>query len=83
MNDLTEKYRSVFGTEMGREVLVDILTMTHFGETLNADNPHRVMEYNVGVAIMAKMGIFSPGTKMQVVRALASVVPNQNKIKEE
>jgi hypothetical protein len=79
VNELTEKYRHVFCSGVGLEVLADILTMTHFGETLDLSNPHRIAEHNIGVAILAKMGVFSPGTKMDVIRALAAVVPNNDK----
>lgn len=75
MSDLSDKYRKVFGDPIGREVLADILTMTHFGETLNPDNPVKVSEYNVGIAILAKMGVFSAGTRPDVVNALAAISP--------
>jgi len=70
------KYRAAFGGPIGQEVLADILTMTHFGETLNPDNPVQVAEYNVGVSILAKMGVFSFDTKGDVIKALQSVAPN-------
>ena len=47
--ELTEKYRKVFGSPIGQDVLADILTMTHFGETLDAGNLHRVAEHNLGI----------------------------------
>ena len=40
-------------------MLGDILTTTHFGETLNPENPVQVAEYNVGLAIAFKAGVFS------------------------
>jgi hypothetical protein len=75
MNELMEKYRLVFGSPVGQEVLADILTMTHFGCTLNPDNKAQVAEHNIGIAILAEMGIFSRETKMDVIRALQGVVP--------
>ena len=78
-NELMAKYRLVFGNPIGQEVLSDILTMTHFGQTLNPDNPANVAEHNVGVAILANMGVFSRDTKMDVIRALSAVVPNNDK----
>ena len=77
MNELTAKYRMVFGNSMGQEVLVDIMTMTHFGQTLNADNPQQIGEYNVGMAIMAKMGVFSRETKGDVIKALSVITPKE------
>lgn len=76
MTDLTAKYRAVFGNVMGQEVLADILSMTHFGNTLNPDNPAQIAEHNVGIAILAKMGVFSKETKRDVVKALAAIIPH-------
>ena len=75
MNELTEKYQLIFNSPIGQEVLADILTMTHFGETLNSANPQQIGEANVGVAILAKMGIFAQGTKLNVLRALLAITP--------
>jgi len=47
--------------------------MTHFGETLDPDNKVRVAEYNVGIAILARMGVFAHDTKTDVMNALMSV----------
>lgn len=79
MTELTAKYRQVFKNQIGKDVLADILKMTHFGATLNSANPQQIGEYNVGIAILAKMGILSPETKEDVIRALQTVTP---KIKE-
>ena len=56
---MCRRYRNVFGSPEGRAVLGDILTTTHFGETLNPENPVQVAEYNVGLAIAFKAGVFS------------------------
>jgi hypothetical protein len=77
MTELTAKYRMVFGNSMGQEVLADILSMTHFGGMLNADNPQQIGEYNVGMAIMAKMGVFSRETKRDVIKALSVISPKE------
>ena len=71
------KYRSIFGSPMGREVLADILTECHFGSTLNPDNPAQVAEHNIGVMILAKCGIFGPGTRVNVINALCNIIPRQ------
>lgn len=75
MNELAEKYQLIFNSPIGQEVLADILTMTHFGETLNGDNPHQIGQYNIGVTILARMGIFAQGTKLNVLRALLAITP--------
>ena len=76
MNELTAKYRAVFvDNPVGAEVLADILTMTHFGEMLDAGNSHRTGEYNVGIGILAKIGVFSGDTRADVIRALTRIVP--------
>ncbi|MDD2657202.1 MAG: hypothetical protein PHD04_00890 [Candidatus Pacebacteria bacterium] len=77
MKELTAKYRITFGNPIGMEVLADFLDTTHFGVTLNPDNPVQIAEYNVGVATMAKLGIFSSGTKEAVIRALMAIVPSE------
>ena len=76
--ELMDKYRAVFlQSPMGLEVFGDIIHFCHFGRTLNPENLVQVSEYNVGATILAKCGIFSPGTLPDVVKALASVVPEK------
>lgn len=73
---ITAKYRSLFlrGT-LGKDVLADILTLCHFGCTLDPDNRVQVSEYNVGIAILHRCGIFGEDTLEQVIRHLGKVVP--------
>jgi len=72
--ELIYKYRTVFLSPIGLEVLGDILIgMCHFGQTL--DNEHQMDEYNIGVGILAKIGAFSEGTRFDVLSAIASVTP--------
>ena len=74
------KYRAVFITSsLGKDVLADILQLCHFGSTLDPDNQVQVSEYNVGVAILNRCGIFAEDTLEDVIRALASVVPLDKK----
>jgi hypothetical protein len=76
MDDMTAKYRELFlKTNLGREVLADILQMCHFGETLDPENMVRVSEYNVGVAVLHKCGILAEDTLEDVTRALANITP--------
>jgi len=79
---LQGKYRHVFINEIGLEVLADILHECHFGDTMHPDNNMRLGEYNIGVTILGKMGIFSEFTLKQVVNALSSVVPPKPKEEE-
>ena len=73
-----EKYRKTFTESvMTEEVLGDILTICHFGSTLDPDNPAQIGEYNVGVTILAKMGVFSKGTLGEVVKVLTNVIPEK------
>lgn len=79
MTELTAKYRSLFlnsGT-IGQDVLGDIMSMAHFGCTLNADNPQQIGEYNVGVAILAKLGVFSRENKTEVIKVLGTITPKE------
>lgn len=50
-------YQYVFGsTDMGREVLADILRTCHYGASLQPENAAQIGEYNVGVMIVARCG---------------------------
>ena len=73
---ITAKYRATLITSaLGKDVLADILKLCHFGCTLDPDNKVQVSEYNVGVAILHRCGIFAEDTLEDVIRALAGVVP--------
>ena len=77
IDPLQGKYRHIFINPLGIDVLSDILSMCHFGCTLDPENKVQISEYNVGVAILAKCGIFSDETFGQVVDALCSVIPQK------
>lgn len=57
-DEVQQHYRNVFGTSEGRHVLGDILTLGHFGETLNPNDPIQVAEYNFAVVIARMAGAF-------------------------
>jgi hypothetical protein len=57
--DMQQRYKNVFGTAEGRIVLGDILTLGHFGKTLNADDPVRLGEYSLAVIIAEHAGAFN------------------------
>lgn len=56
--EMQQRYRNVFGTDEGRLVLGDILTMGHFGEMLNPADPVQVAEHNAAVLIARTAGAF-------------------------
>lgn len=58
--EMQQRYKNVFGTEQGRKVLGDILTMGHFGETLSHDDPKRVIEYSFAMTIARMAGALDP-----------------------
>jgi hypothetical protein len=71
---LKTKYRFLFTSDMGIEVLADILcNFCHFGYAL--ENPEEVAQYNVGVYIMGRLGIFEKGEEQDIVRALLNTIP--------
>ena len=58
--EMQQRYRNVFDTGEGRIVLGDILTLGHFGETLNPTDPIAVAEYNAAIVIARMAGAFDP-----------------------
>lgn len=58
VRDLQQRYKNVFGTVEGAKVLGDILTLGHFGETLNPTDLCAVGEHNVVVTIARMAGAF-------------------------
>lgn len=82
MENRLEKYRLVFmGSEIGLEVLGDILGDCHFGESLATEV--EMNEHNVGVAILNKCGVFGENTLSQVLNAFTAVSPKQEEEKDE
>ncbi len=78
------KYRLTFNQNpITKEVLGDILNICHFGCTLDPGNPAQIGEYNVGVTILAKMGVFSKGTLNEVIEALTNIIPEKEGKKNE
>ncbi len=76
-NEMEGKYRMVFSSSVGREVLADILTMCHLMEVPDASNSHRCGEQGIGILILAKCGILGPDTKLDVINALLNVIPKR------
>lgn len=83
VDEIRAKYRQVFlHSQLGKDVLADILKLCKFGCSLDPENLVQVSEYNVGVAILHRLGILAEDTLEDVVRALASIVPLE-KTKED
>ena len=60
IREMTQRYKNVFGSEEGRLVLGDILTLCNFGETLDPNDPVKVAEYNLGITILRMAGVLDP-----------------------
>jgi len=54
--EMQQRYKNVFGTAEGKIVLGDILTLGHFGETLNPADVVAVAEYNAAIVIARMAG---------------------------
>lgn len=83
MKDRQDKYRAVFLSPMGREVLGDILMECEFGCCLTPTDPGQIGKYNVAVLILAKLGIFGKGTLPQVLEAFTAVMPEKEQENEQ
>jgi hypothetical protein len=68
--EIKDKYRALFSSGIGVEVLADFLALCHFGSTLDADNKMQVAEYNVGIALLARCGVLQADNFESVIRAL-------------
>lgn len=60
MPELEQRFKNVFGSAEGRAVLGHILTLGHFGVTLDADNRDQVAEYNFAIVIATMAGALEP-----------------------
>lgn len=73
---LEEIYKYIFSSDMGLEVLGDVLiNFCHFGCFLG--NPDEVAQYNVGVQILSRLGAFSKGNTEKVIKGLINSLPNK------
>lgn len=82
-DELSQKYRHVFTSPIGKEVLTDILATCHFGETLDPDNKVQIAEYNVGVYILFQCGVFGPDRGTEVINALINSLTSSKKKEEK
>lgn len=56
--EMQRRYKNVFGTAEGKIVLGDILTMGHFGETLNPTDAVAMTENTFAIVIARMAGAF-------------------------
>lgn len=75
MNSKIEaKYRSLFLTELGQEVLTDILVeFCYQGQYHEAGSAEQDGAYNVGLKIMSRMGLLVDDKTL--VRGMLSAIP--------
>lgn len=71
--EIKDKYRALFGSGIGIEVLADLLALCHFGGSLDPDNKVMVAEYNVGVMVLARCGVLQSDNFEGVISALLGV----------
>jgi len=81
--DLHTKYQLILAsTDAGIDVLCDILVnFCNFGQYLQTQK--EVDEYNVGISILSRLGIVSPGNEKRLVRLLVGMMPQPIRSKEE
>jgi hypothetical protein len=69
------KYRSVFCSEIGEEVLNDILWEAGHGRSIGYMTDVQRGAYDLGTTILNKMGIYIGTTRREVTNALLNVSP--------
>lgn len=74
--DIRAKYRELFTSILGRQVLADILESCYFGSVLDP-NTTQVMWYNSAIRILQECGMIGPGLYDQVADVLCHVVPKE------
>jgi hypothetical protein len=70
---LRDKYRFVFGTELGSQVLSDILKMCHFAMKVDPDNKNEIIAHNLAVEILAKCGVYDGDNFEKVIRNILGI----------
>jgi hypothetical protein len=73
---LEAKYRMLFLSPTGQEVLSDILVnFCYLGQYHESGSQEQDGAYNVGLKILGRMGIVKPGNGDTLVRAMLGAVP--------
>ncbi len=67
------KYRELFSSELGRQVLTDFLENAEFGSILHPEDTVRLMWHNAAISILRECGMIGPGLMDQLVDAFCSV----------
>ena len=73
LSEVDQLYRNVFASAEGLAVLGNILTVGHFGVTLDGDNRDQIAEYNFALMIATRAGVFD-----NLYRQLGLVKENQD-----
>ncbi len=68
--ELAERYRRLFVSQAGVEVLTDMLINLDFFSTL--ETPDAVARHNYAIELLAFVGVFKVGPK-KIIRALLSI----------
>ena len=58
--EIQQCYHNIFANAEGQRVIGDILTLGHFGETLDPNDPVKVAEYNFAIVIARMAGVLDP-----------------------
>ncbi len=58
--EMQQYYHNVFQSMEGQKVIGDILTVGHFGETIDPNDPVKVAEYNFAIVIARMAGVLDP-----------------------
>lgn len=69
-----QRWRRVFGTEDGKEVLIDLLGELHCLST-EAPTQEVIIRKNVGQWILSELGIMQPGQERALVDAYMGILP--------
>ena len=71
------KWRIVFGTDEGRDVLGQILSELHCLETV-PPTPEVIIRQNIGHWILAELGVMQPGQERAIVDAYFALSPRSS-----
>ena len=76
------KYRYVFSSPMGREVLADLLFLCHLFDVPDSNNPQKCGEQGIGIGILGRCGILGPNSMRDVINALLNVIPRTKEVEK-
>jgi hypothetical protein len=73
------RWRRVFATDEGRDVLIELLSELHCLST-DAPTVEVIIRENVGKWILAELGIFQPGQERALVDAYLGIDPTPSSV---